>query len=167
MSMDLDTITKITSASLAGCVLTAAGVGLVEYFKDIKTRSTVVLDPNSPNIQDLDIPLTEVYRRCIGTFYRLCPTKTQEKYRLHVQNSIRMSDLLLGIERGLIDRTIEANPQLTTHGYNIALQSMYSMRQARLQFTNETMQMFTKQVDSVAIALGEHLCNIRLLLEKN
>ena len=64
-------------------------IGVFAQVAKLDLKSEGKLDPDAPNMEELEPELVVLYSKFMGPFFRLCPERNRKTYKNYVRNSIR------------------------------------------------------------------------------
>lgn len=151
-------------AGLAAIGLFAGGmIGMVMQLAKVDIRTGVILDPPTPNMEELEPDLVSVYQKFMGAFYNLCPKEHKSKYQAEVKRSIKNAEAVMLIEAQLFGGEIERNTSHRNQANVHADIAMKCLRKLRDFFDPSLITTVSDAADVVFVHLANHTGNIRVL----
>ena len=140
----------------------------LEVSRNVKKLKKHRLDPHSPNLEQRDRNLADMFRLFMGPFYNACPNENKEEYMDYIRGAIRLAEVICIIETQLINGEIP-QPSSKEH-VEARVYQEYCMEY--LKFTKhyfDKQTMFLNEVSDtiylISTQLIDHLMNIKTLIK--
>lgn len=155
----------IIGGGVIGLVTGLALVGGYQISKNVTKLRKHKLDPESPDMEELNPNLADIYRLFMGPYYKNCPDDKKALFQKYVRTSIRLSDQVCVIETQLRNNEIKKNKSNYTEAVAYANHSLEVIRKTLTLFNSDFINVIYKNIQAISGFLMEHLNNIKNLTE--
>lgn len=159
----------IGGGAAVGLITGGIIAGLLQLTK-VQTDVEYKLDPDAPNMKEVNIELYRIFGSFMGTFMKMCPEKNQKVYQETMKECIGQCEAIMLIQNQILKDELPHVPgrkeRNEVEAY--AILCMRNLRQkVRFLFDNTTtIERLNLLIERVYVHLSDAILNVQYLVDK-